>query len=87
LSRFSIGEQRGLEEGQKLGEQVGILSAKRETLLQILTIKFGVLPDEFTELVQHMDEIVQLDQWIAQALQAESLEALFNPVSDENKMT
>jgi len=67
-----------VEVSREEGRQEGEITAKRETLMQILAIKFGDLSDEITELITHTEEVAQLDQWVNETMQAESLDALFD---------
>ncbi len=67
------GRQEGRQEGREEGREEGRLSGKRETLVQLLSSKFGPLSDEFGAIVQAMNS-EQLDACLDRVLTATSLE-------------
>ena len=67
------GLKKGLEKGLEKGREEGLLTGKRETLLRLLTAKFGPLPESATKLVQNMDSVDALDRYLERVLVARSL--------------
>jgi hypothetical protein len=76
--RLAFVRERALRDEVSLlndAEKRGRMTAKRETALDLLALKFGPLPDWATHLINNAD-IEQLDAWTKGVLTAESLEAL-----------
>ena len=67
-SQLRYAKNEGIAEGK--------LSAKRETLFSLLSMKFTTVPDWAEQKLQTADQN-QLDLWIKQVLTAESLNDLF----------
>ena len=67
------GLKKGLERGLERGREEGLLMGKRETLLLLLTAKFGPLPESATKRVQHTDSVDELDRYLERVLVAASL--------------
>ncbi|MBF0342306.1 MAG: hypothetical protein HQL95_15280 [Magnetococcales bacterium] len=68
-----IGEQRGMLSGMLLGEQKGERKRAVQTLLRLLTLQFGPLPEGIQEKISGA-ELEKLDLWTDQVLKARSLE-------------
>ena len=66
-------EEKGLKKGLERGREEGLLTGKRDTLLALLTAKFGPLPESATKRVQHTDSVDELDRYLARVLVAASL--------------
>lgn len=49
------GRERGLKKGREEGQQVGRLEGQRQTVLRILTARFGELPHDAILCVEHAD--------------------------------
>ena len=64
------------EKGRKEGLQAGLLKGKRETLLRLLTAKFGSLPESTTKHVRDIDSVDELDGHFERALVAASLKEM-----------
>jgi len=54
----------------------GAVSAKRETLIQILVHSFDRIPDVISERIHQADGVEELDEWINRALSAKFLSDL-----------
>jgi hypothetical protein len=57
-------------------KEEGRLAGKRETLLQLLSKKFGPLPEEATTRVNTLESIDELDAYLDRVLTASSLEEM-----------
>ena len=66
----------GKAEGEAKGKAEGEAKGKADTLLKLLELKFGALPDSTTRNVRGAT-LEQLDSWIERILQATSLEDVF----------
>jgi len=65
--------QQGKLEGKAEGKAEGRVEAKRETLLRLLTRKFGALPQETTSRVRALESVEELDAYLDRVLTAKSL--------------
>ena len=63
-------------EGEAKGKAEGKAEGKADTLLKLLELKFGELPDATTHRVRGAT-LEQLDSWIERIFQATSLEDVF----------
>ena len=54
----------------------GVLNGKRETLLRLLTQKFGPLPEGATARVEAYESVDELDACLERILMASSLEEM-----------
>jgi predicted transposase YdaD len=70
------GRQKGREEGREEGREQGRDEGKRETLLRLLTAKFGPLPDAVVQRVSAIQSGSELDLYLERLLTARSLEEL-----------
>jgi hypothetical protein len=70
-------EEKGLKKGIKKGIEKGIekerLASRRETLLRLLSRRFGQLSPGLAKTVQATDDATQLDDWLDRVVTAESL--------------
>ena len=66
----------GKAEGEAKGKAEGEAKGKADTLLKLLELKFGALPDSTTRNVRGAT-LEQLDSWIERIFQATSLEDVF----------
>ena len=64
-------EARGIELGEARGEARG----EAKTLLKLLKLKFGTVPEEAEEKINSADK-VQLDYWVEKILTAQSVDSL-----------
>lgn len=71
------GKQLGLTEGRELGltegKQLGLTEGEQEALLELLRLKFGVLPPAVEERVRATKDVEQLKVWLRRVLTASSL--------------
>jgi hypothetical protein len=70
------GEQRGERRGEQRGEQIGRRQAAADLLVQLLTRRFGSLPDWVSDHVQTA-ETERLTEWSLRVLDAATLAAVF----------
>ena len=68
-------EQRGIAIGEARGEAIGETRGEANTLLRLIKLKFGTLPDWAERRILEADK-AQLDQWVLKILDAGSLAAL-----------
>ncbi len=66
--------EKGREEGREEGRETGLIDGKRETLLSLLTAKFGPLAEGVTKRVESIDSLDTLDAMLQRVLTATSLE-------------
>lgn len=67
------GLQQGLEQGLEQGRLEGLLAEARESVLDNLEVKFGVVPGEIDQLVKQITDIPKLKQLRKQVFQVTSL--------------
>ena len=67
------GRAEGREEGREEGLLVGRMEALQETVLDLLYIRFGTVPDEIEERVNEIKHVATLQQWRRLAATAVSL--------------
>ena len=70
------GHDVGRSEGHAAGRSEGRVEARVDTLLELLALRFGALPDPLLVRVRAGTE-AQLQRWIARVLTASSAEAVF----------
>ena len=61
--------QKALDESKRQGR----LLAQQSILLHILNDKFGTIPNNIIELIQTTNDLTQLEQWLDQALDGDTL--------------
>ncbi|VTR97718.1 hypothetical protein [Tuwongella immobilis] len=67
----SNGHAAGLAEGTKLG----MLEARRADVLRVLLLRFhGTTPADLTALIQNINDLDQLTQWLDSAIIAPTIE-------------
>jgi len=64
------------EELREEGRQTGVIAGKREALLQLLTTKFGPLPEHVKSRLDAMESLDELDDYLKRVLTATSLEEM-----------
>ena len=67
---------KGIEEGKTLGKAEGKAEGKRETLLRLMRIKFGQIPDSVETLINGINNLEMLDELADRVLFANSLEEM-----------
>lgn len=70
------GRQLGLAEGRAEGRAAGRTEAKRETLVELVRLRFGTLTKEQDERLCSLSEEAHLDRLLKALLSAESVDAL-----------
>lgn len=65
--------KRAHDRGHKEGIEEGIEIGKQDTLVQLLTLRFGSLPEEARSQIERITEIAELDRMIGLVLDAQSL--------------
>lgn len=65
--------QEALAKSEQRGKQEGILLAQQQTLLRILHHKFGAVPFHVVQRIENSQDSKQLEKWLDQALDAQSL--------------
>jgi uncharacterized phage protein gp47/JayE len=65
-----------IEQGRKLGVQEGAIGAKQETLIDLMQLKFGALPQAIVERVQSITEIEQLQTFLRRVITTNRLEEM-----------
>jgi len=66
----------GRTEGEALGRAEGEALGRAEALVQVLTVKFGTLPEGVPEKVRTASS-GQVQEWTARAVNAEKLDEVF----------
>ena len=66
-----------IEKGMKTGLEKGLEKGRRETLLKLLALRFGALPEATVTRVSAAD-MGQLDTWLERVLTAPTLEAVLD---------
>jgi predicted transposase YdaD len=64
---------QGREQGEAWGLEVGREQGKQDTLLRLLYVKFGDLPDDVPKQVQEISSVEELDGLLVRLLTANSL--------------
>ncbi|MBI3268823.1 MAG: hypothetical protein HYZ53_07360 [Planctomycetes bacterium] len=67
------GKAIGTEIGKELGKELGKMDAKRETLLELLRLRFGSLPAEVEARVAEMTDMGRLNELLKRVLTASSV--------------
>jgi len=70
------GHREGLQAGLQAGLQEGLLEGRRMGLIEVLELRFGALPAWAGDAIRSGLE-GQLKGWLARAMIAQSLEAVF----------
>jgi hypothetical protein len=72
------GLRKGIQQGLQQGMQRGMAEGRADTLRRLLTLKFGELPQVFSERLGRAGE-AELTLWIERVLFADSLDEIFGP--------
>ncbi len=68
------GRAQGQEEGREQGLKAGLIEGKRETLIRLLTTKFGSLSEGTRSRVQALESVAELDAYLERVLMATSID-------------
>lgn len=75
------------QRGEQRGKQEGIPLAQQRTLIRILQHKFSAVPARVVELIENKHDSEQLEKWLDQAMNVESLaEINFTPEQGPSKL-
>ena len=66
--------EKMMEKGREQGRLSGLIEGKRETLKQLLTKKFGPLPENTVSRIEALESLEDLDTYLDRVLTAENLE-------------
>jgi len=69
-------EEKGLQKGREEGLRAGVLRGKRETLLRLLSSRFGPLPETTTKHLQGIESVDELDGYLDRVAVAASLKEM-----------
>jgi hypothetical protein len=75
------GMKKGLEQGRQEGRQEGELQTLRTTIEEILKLRFGALPEEVSEYVNHLNDLNQLRHLQREAVLCPQLETFTEQLS------
>jgi len=70
------GEALGIAKGEALGIAKGRAEGEIRSLMLLLELKFGTVPDEARERIENAT-LEQLDRWLKRVIPAENLGAVF----------
>lgn len=70
------GIQRGIQQGIQQGEQRGTIRAKQETLMDLMQLRFGPLPQSLMQRIQSIQEIDQLNVFLRRVITTTRLEEM-----------
>ncbi|QLY28248.1 Rpn family recombination-promoting nuclease/putative transposase [Nocardia huaxiensis] len=70
-------EAKGRVEGRVEGRAEGRVEGRAEALLEVLTLRFGMVPARITETI-HSASIDELREWTARTLTADSIDEVFD---------
>lgn len=76
------GEARGLEKGKAIGLELGEENRLREDVLEVLEVRFGLVPPDVEESVRSLRGRKLLEGLLRRAIVIESLEAFREQVSE-----
>jgi hypothetical protein len=61
-------ERRGIEKGIEQGIEQGTLAALRNSVLQVLEVRFSPLPDSLMERIRMISDVDRLEQLLRKAV-------------------
>lgn len=76
--------QEALEASEQEGKREGMRLTQQRTLLRFLRHKFGDLPNSIVQLIEQTSNSEQLDAWMDQVFDAESLTAMKFKIDSKN---
>ncbi len=65
--------EQGMKIGEDRGKEIGRIAAKRETLLQLMRLKFGPLPAEVEATLGELADVARIDALLVRILTASTL--------------
>ena len=66
-------ELRGIEQGKKIGKEIGVLENSRDDIKTVLTVRFGEISSEIEEIIGKMTNPTILEELLKLAATANSL--------------
>jgi hypothetical protein len=66
-------ELRGIEQGKKIGKEIGVLENSRDDIKTVLTVRFGQISSEIEEIIGKMTNPTILEELLKLAATANSL--------------
>ncbi len=75
-------EQIGIEKGIQQGLQKGILQTARKSIIQVLGIRFGEIPQPLAAAIDKIDDASRLEMLHKKAITIESIEKFEQILND-----
>ena len=66
-------ELRGIEQGKKIGKEIGVLENSRDDIKTVLTVRFGEISSEIEEIIGKITNPTILEELLKLAATAHSL--------------
>jgi hypothetical protein len=66
-------ELRGIEQGKKIGKEIGVLENSRDDIKTVLTVRFGQISSEIEEMIDKITNLALLKEILKSAVTANSL--------------
>jgi hypothetical protein len=66
-------ELRGIEQGKKIGKEIGVLEKSRDDIKTVLTVRFGQISSEIEEMIDKITNLALLKEILKSAVTANSL--------------
>ena len=66
-------ELRGIEQGKKIGKEIGVLENSRDDIKTVLTVRFGEISSEIEEIIGKITNPTILEELLKLAATANSL--------------
>ena len=66
-------ELRGIEQGKKIGKEIGVLENSRDDIKTVLTVRFGEIYSEIEEIIGKITNPTILEELLKLAATANSL--------------
>ena len=66
-------ELRGIEQGKKIGKEIGVLENSRDDIKTVLTVRFGQISSEIEEMIDKITNLALLKEILKSAATANSL--------------
>jgi hypothetical protein len=66
-------ELRGIEQGKKIGKEIGVLENSRDDIKTVLTVRFGQISSEIEEIIGKMTNPTILEELLKLTATANSL--------------
>jgi hypothetical protein len=64
---------RGIEQGKKIGKEIGVLENSRDDIKTVLTVRFGQISSEIEEIIGKMTNPTILEELLKLTATANSL--------------